>query len=312
MKKDGMLSCAIKWMRIELIICGIFVMLLAMPSMAAQFDHPGEHNFWRKVSTDYNNYEWAYVLNSTTTGGGFEDTYAEGWKLIDNQWYYFAKRYGRVVPTMAHDSWVGNYYVGSDGVMLTNCMTPDGYTVDASGLWTGARASSGEGSSGNTETATVTVPTPKGYGIVEGVVTYQYNRYIGTRADVGAKIYLIPLDYSIKGGENSAFSLMMDTNGRIGVLYTTPDGYGHYKFDSVPTGNYRILIQSNNARTLMPVDNPEKLTYSANRIATSILTDEEMTHFRLVLGAYKFMYKDVAVENGKSLTVSNDFGYTEI
>lgn len=27
------------------------------------------------------------------------------------------------------------YYVGSDGVMLTNSKTPDGYDVDANGLW---------------------------------------------------------------------------------------------------------------------------------------------------------------------------------
>ena len=27
------------------------------------------------------------------------------------------------------------YYVGADGAMLTNTVTPDGYTVDADGVW---------------------------------------------------------------------------------------------------------------------------------------------------------------------------------
>lgn len=52
------------------------------------------------------------------------------WQEIDGKWYYFnAEGY------MAVSQWVGNYYVGSDGAMLTNTTTPDGYKVGADGTW---------------------------------------------------------------------------------------------------------------------------------------------------------------------------------
>ena len=38
------------------------------------------------------------------------------------------------------DQWVGNYYLGSDGVMMTNSWTPDGYFVGTDGAWTGQSA----------------------------------------------------------------------------------------------------------------------------------------------------------------------------
>lgn len=52
------------------------------------------------------------------------------WKLINGTWYYFDQ-----TGYMVHDRWIGDYYLGTDGGMLTNTMTPDGYQVDASGKW---------------------------------------------------------------------------------------------------------------------------------------------------------------------------------
>ena len=52
------------------------------------------------------------------------------WKMINGKWYYF---YGN--GYMASNAWIGNYYVGSDGDMLTNTRTPDGYLVGADGAW---------------------------------------------------------------------------------------------------------------------------------------------------------------------------------
>ena len=63
-----------------------------------------------------------YYLNS----GGFMTT---GWKDIKGTWYYFDDG-----GKMASNCWVGNYYLGSNGGMLTNTTTPDGYQVGADGL----------------------------------------------------------------------------------------------------------------------------------------------------------------------------------
>lgn len=52
----------------------------------------------------------------------------------DGNWFYF-----RGNGSMATSSWIEwkgeYYYVGADGKMLTNTTTPDGYRVDANGVW---------------------------------------------------------------------------------------------------------------------------------------------------------------------------------
>ena len=61
---------------------------------------------------------------------------ATGWRKFTNgSWYYFKPSVGYKVT----DQWVEDggdwYYLGSDGVLLTNTTTPDGYPVDENGIW---------------------------------------------------------------------------------------------------------------------------------------------------------------------------------
>ncbi|PWL42618.1 MAG: hypothetical protein DBY45_08620 [Clostridiales bacterium] len=79
----------------------------------------------------------------------------KGWNYADGTWYYF-NDYGAAVVkiwlksggkwyfmqadgTMATNKWIqwyGKwYYVGSDGAMYANRYTPDGYWVNANGVW---------------------------------------------------------------------------------------------------------------------------------------------------------------------------------
>jgi len=81
--------------------------------------------------------------------------YAKGWKKVNGTWYYF-NDYGAAVVkiwlksggkwyymkedgTMATNKWIKWYnkwyYVGKDGAMYANRKTPDGYYVNASGVW---------------------------------------------------------------------------------------------------------------------------------------------------------------------------------
>ncbi len=48
----------------------------------------------------------------------------EAWKYIDEKWYYFDGQ-----GYMAKDTWVGDYYVGSDGAMLSDKPTGNGYAT---------------------------------------------------------------------------------------------------------------------------------------------------------------------------------------
>ncbi|MDO5119755.1 MAG: MBG domain-containing protein, partial [Coriobacteriales bacterium] len=51
-----------------------------------------------------------------------------GWKKIGGKDYYFESS-----GAMAKNKWVGNYYLGADGAMLVNTVTPDGWRVDKNG-----------------------------------------------------------------------------------------------------------------------------------------------------------------------------------
>lgn len=50
------------------------------------------------------------------------------WARIGGKYYYFASKTG----VMAKNTWVGDYYVGSDGARLTNCKV-GAFTLDANG-----------------------------------------------------------------------------------------------------------------------------------------------------------------------------------
>lgn len=64
--------------------------------------------------------EWHYLSDSGAM--------RTGWQSIGKHWYCFAKS-----GAMYSDTWVGNYYLGSSGAMLTDCQTPDGNYVDENG-----------------------------------------------------------------------------------------------------------------------------------------------------------------------------------
>lgn len=55
------------------------------------------------------------------------------WQLIDNKWYYFNEvGYMKTGWILWNGQW---YYCGSDGAMLANTTTPDGYYVGSDGAW---------------------------------------------------------------------------------------------------------------------------------------------------------------------------------
>ena len=52
------------------------------------------------------------------------------WEMIGDKWYYFDNK-----GHMLSNQWVGDYYVGRDGYMLKNTITPDNYVVGSDGKW---------------------------------------------------------------------------------------------------------------------------------------------------------------------------------
>ncbi|MGY3724718.1 CAP domain-containing protein [Granulicatella balaenopterae] len=68
-----------------------------------------------------------YYMNST-------GSLKKGWLNLANAWYYMNS-----TGAMETNQWVGNYYVGSDGKMVKNTTTPDGYLVGYDGQWIPAK-----------------------------------------------------------------------------------------------------------------------------------------------------------------------------
>ena len=84
------------------------------------FDERGyiTHSKWERIK-DY----WYYF---NTSGHMIENA----WEMIGDKWYYFDTK-----GHMLSNQWVGDYYVGKDGDMLKNTVTPDNYVVGSDGKW---------------------------------------------------------------------------------------------------------------------------------------------------------------------------------
>lgn len=57
-----------------------------------------------------------------------------GWHLVNGTWHYFDAN-----GSMAFGQWIETsglwYYVDANGSLFVNGTTPDGYRVDANGVW---------------------------------------------------------------------------------------------------------------------------------------------------------------------------------
>lgn len=76
--------------------------------------------------------DWVTEKGVTYYLGGWDScAMVTGWQKIDGKWYYFAKS-----GAMQKGKWVGNYWLGSDGVMATDAWVDnDKYYVDKNGKW---------------------------------------------------------------------------------------------------------------------------------------------------------------------------------
>ena len=76
------------------------------------------HSKWERIKG-----YWYYF---NTSGHMIENT----WKMVGDKWYYFDNK-----GHMLLNQWVVDYYVGRDGYMLKNTITPDNYVVGSDGKW---------------------------------------------------------------------------------------------------------------------------------------------------------------------------------
>jgi len=149
-------------------------------------------------------------------------------------------------------------------------------------------------------------------GTVKGTLTWQYNEFIGTKGDVGAKVVLIPAtdEFSDKDtADNSTFAVLLSQTpqGKNGIYTTKADGYGHYELSGIPARSYYLVFVSNNATGYL---DKEKICLTATTLLKPLFTADEWESLERHLLLNKHEVRTVDVEKGKTITESHDFGYT--
>ncbi len=113
-------------------------------------------------------------------------------------------------------------------------------------------------------------PTPTGSGTITGNVTWKYNEYVGTKADVGAQVYLF------RRSSKSRCLRVVDvrfgeSDPAKGFYVTQVDLNGKYCFRRLPPGTYDLLVvskaTSRDLTVALPSDeDPDSLTNAAYRL----------------------------------------------
>lgn len=136
-------------------------------------------------------------------------------------------------------------------------------------------------------------------GTVKGCITYQYNKTIGTKGDVGADILLIPID--LPDGSLTRINAIAFTDFPDNCKHVKADGNGNYSIQNVPAGRYVIAIRSKNTRC--------KGNTEASVLPFSLYFNEE-GKARLIEGFENYKSNWVTVTGGEDTVFSHDFGYT--
>lgn len=151
--------------------------------------------------------------------------------------------------------------------------------------------------------------TSSGAGNIKGVITWQYNNFIGTKPDTGANIVLISKNINKnvnKNSDNRIFDLTLEQapNGKNGIYTGKADGYGNYEIDDVPAGAYYILIKSNNTNSDMTIDS------FTSSVLQGMFSEQDWNNLQNILKLNKYIFTTVEIKSDKTIIGSHDFGHT--
>lgn len=160
------------------------------------------------------------------------------------------------------------------------------------------------------QTPTTQPQVSAGHGNIKGTITWQYNKVIGTKGDVGAVIILIPANYNpsnLTQEDLKEFYGNYKAPANTGIYTIRANGYGYYELNSIPTGNYVIFVSSaNNFRDRSkPIDQN-----TINLIQPRV---KNWDFFKLVfLGGRSYKCEKITIDKDRTLDYSHDFGYSYI
>ncbi|MDB5042233.1 MAG: hypothetical protein JWN27_2959 [Candidatus Eremiobacteraeota bacterium] len=153
-------------------------------------------------------------------------------------------------------------------------------------------------------------------GSAVGLLTWQYNDFVGTKPDVGASACLIPLR-ATKVVADDAKGVMLDahlgidtTINKYGWVCGKADGSGAVNLDAVPPGTYTALVISEKTTRNFkaPLSDLELqiLGFRFDPDAVRIVTMEPSV---LLLRQWSFV-STIVVRSGTVSHFSYDFGHT--
>lgn len=144
-----------------------------------------------------------------------------------------------------------------------------------------------------------------GNGNLKGTVTWQYNKIIGTREDVGAKVILIPEEFNFnKSSDEKDFYISNKIPQDSGIFVTKVDGHGDYEINSIPSGKYFLILISE--KTNRDITKP--LNMYKDMLSKTVHDWESFQLF--ALGTKQFNIEEITIEANQTLNKSHDFGFT--
>jgi hypothetical protein len=234
------------------------------------------------------NAEWKQ-MNDGRWWNSKGDSWSIGWDLIDGKWYYFDGN-GIMQTGWLKDTDGKYYYLQTDGSMATNITTPDGYKVDAQGVWiqTTTPIVNNSTTNENIYSDTTKSTTESSQTNTSSSSSSSSSNSSNNDEDLKHKIeketltvfYIKGSDkiYTMATGKNT-ISIFADMNKDVaeatyGVLYVTipdktvqEDMVGHYKDYKVVTENGEVKLvkktETNSTNeTTVPTTTPSAVTIS--------------------------------------------------
>lgn len=147
-------------------------------------------------------------------------------------------------------------------------------------------------------------PVANGSATLKGNITWQYNRVIGTKPDVGATVILFPINN--KATTSAELVKVMDGKipaSTLGIYHANVDGYGTYELNNLPAGKYVALYTS--LKTLRDYKQPIDATKAK---LLPYISNVETNPLGLTL--FNHMIVDVQLKDNEQKVISKDWGYT--
>lgn len=149
------------------------------------------------------------------------------------------------------------------------------------------------------------------YGKLSGNLTWQYNKAIGTKPDVGAKAIIIPKNFE---RTDDMYLLKLDaltlSFNNYGIYSAKADGYGKYIIDDIPIGDYYILLVSQNAHNDLSIREDLIVNFRAQSELKDLFGADIYSKMESSLKLYKHAFDTVTIKEDKETVKSYDFGYS--